>query len=290
MHLYGVIGKPLTHSLSPALHNWGFARSGHLGTYLTWEKNAEDLPAFFAAVRSLPIAGLSVTIPHKEAVIPFLDDLTPRARAVGAVNLVYWEQWEERERLLGDNTDVAGFLAPLQTLREAGKTLPPRALLLGAGGAARACLTGLSELGIADVWITARTAEKAEALARDFGCQALPWENREKSLAERGPALVINATPLGMAGEFAGQSPLPNLGATAADAGAASCPPAWIIYDTVYNPSHTPLLNAARALGMTCANGLDFFVAQAQEQFRRWTGSELPGAAARELILGLLKK
>jgi len=281
-YLYGVLGMPLAQSLSPALHTWGFTRSGHPGAYFAWEKNTDELPAFFATVRSLPIAGLSVTIPHKQAVIPFLDQLTPRAQAVGAVNLIY----RQGERLVGDNTDVAGFLAPLLKLRDAGKKLPDRALLLGAGGAGRAVLAGLRELGLTEVWIAARNAAKAEALARDFSCRTLTWNDREQALADLGPILAINATPLGMAGTFAGQSPLPALPLlTLPDQVNA-----WFIYDIVYNPVQTPLLATARERGMTCIDGLDFFVAQAREQFRLWTGAELPGMETRELVLGILEK
>ena len=316
MHCYGVIGSPLTQSLSPALYAWGFARSGHPGAYFAWEKNKPDLPGFFAAMRSLPIAGLSVTIPHKQAVIPFLDKLTPRAQAVGAVNMVYWQEGS----LVGDNTDVVGFLAPLLKIRDAGKKLPPSALLLGAGGAGRAALTGLRELGLAEVWVAARNAAKAEALARDFGCRPLAWEDREQALAKLGPVLIINATPLGMTGTFAGQSPLPGLGSVPVwrqtrkaqlwAMGLDSCgpvperkaslprhhgKPGHYLYDIVYNPVHTPLLMAGKQRGMTCIDGLDFFVAQAKEQFRIWTGCELPGPEqpgkdTRTFLLDILEK
>jgi shikimate dehydrogenase len=205
------------------------------------------------------------------------------ARAVGAVNLIYW-----REGLLvGDNTDVAGFLAPLLKLQAAGKKLPHRALLLGAGGAGRAVLAGLRELGLTEVWVTARTAAKAEMLARDFDCRLLAWEDRERALTNLGPALVVNATPLGMAGAFAGQNPLPALPLCALP-NQPDRADSWCIYDIVYNPIQTPLLAAARECGMTCIDGLDFFAAQAKEQFRLWTGAELPDTEVRELLSGFL--
>lgn len=278
-YLYGVLGLPLAQSMSPALHNWGFARCGHPGAYFAWEKTADELPAFFAAVRGLPVSGLSVTIPHKQAVIPFLDRLTPGAEAVGAVNLVF----RHKQALVGDNTDVAGFLAPLLQLRDRGTALPPRALLLGAGGACRAALAGLGKLGMAEVCVSARDAAKAESLAREFGCQTIPWQSREHLLPDLGPVLVINATPLGMAGKFAGQSPLPALSRLPVHG-------ALVAYDIVYNPLETPFLAAARSRGLTCIDGLDFFVAQGQEQFRLWTGLELPAAGARELLLGILEE
>lgn len=281
-HLYGVLGQPLAQSMSPALHTWGFARQGHPGAYFAWEKDADDLSAFFNAVRSLPVSGLSVTIPHKQAVIPFLNELTPRAKAVGAVNLVY----RKDAALIGDNTDVAGFLAPLLHLREQGNTLPARALLLGAGGACRAALAGLRELRMEQIWVSARTMAKAETLARDFACRALDWQEREALLTDGVPTLIINATPLGMAGKFVGASPLPDLLSLPLASGRAI---QSVAYDIVYNPVRTVFLAAADELGMTCIDGLHFFVAQAQEQFRLWTGMELPGPEARELLLRLLR-
>lgn len=277
--LYGVIGTPLAQSMSPALHTWGFSLAGYPGAYFAWEKSGEDLPAFFSAVRSLPVSGLSVTIPHKQAVMPYLDGLTPRARAVGAVNLVMWCE----DRLWGDNTDVAGFLAPLLARREHGP-LPPAALLLGAGGAARAALAGLAELGVPEIYVSARSDEKARTLAREFGCSFLLWEDRERTLAELGPTLIINATPLGMHGDLQNRTPLPSL--------PGLIPPrtaeASLAYDIVYNPVRTVFLTAARSLGMACVDGLDFFVAQGLEQFRLWTGLTLPGDEARALVLRMM--
>lgn len=270
--LYGILGLPLAQTLSPVLHTWAFAETGVAGAYFTWEKPAGDLPDFFRAVRSLPIRGLSVTIPHKTAVLPYLDAVTPMAAAVGAVNTVFWEDG----RLSGDNTDVAGFLAPLAGRPAA---LPQRALVLGAGGAARAVMAGLRDMRMPLVHVAARGPDKARALAADFGCLPLPWEEREQALAGPGPALVINATPLGMRGKAEGESPLPKaaLERLARTGGG-------LVYDLVYAPLETRLLADARAVGLETVDGLDFFVAQGCEQFVLWTGRRLPLARARDLI------
>ncbi|MDR0338933.1 MAG: shikimate dehydrogenase, partial [Desulfovibrio sp.] len=149
LHMYGILGTPLAQSLSPAIHNRAFASLGHPGAYFAWEKQDSELPAFFEAVRGLPIAGLSVTIPHKRTVMAFLDEISPEARRAGAVNTVF----RRNEQLVGDNTDVEGFLWPL-CAREA--ALPSAGLVLGAGGACRAALAGLSALGMTNLVVAAR--------------------------------------------------------------------------------------------------------------------------------------
>lgn len=268
--LYGILGKPLGHSLSPLLHNWAFRELGHPGAYFAWEKSQEELDAFFEAARRLPIAGLSVTIPHKEAVIPFLDALCPRAARAGAVNTVFWSEG----RLMGDNTDVGGFLSPLQQR----SSLPPRALILGAGGVCRAALAGLQELGMESVTVAARNPDKAQGLARDFNCGVIPWDEREAKALDAAPLLLINATPLGMQGAAQSESPLPE-GAWRgiAERGGSAA------YDLVYSPSNTVFLAHARAAGVAALDGLDFFVSQAVQQLKLWTEKPLPDNMEKEL-------
>lgn len=297
--LYGILGRPLGHSLSPLLHNWAFAGVGHPGVYFAWEKSREELPDFFSAVRTLPVAGLSVTIPHKQSVIEFLDALSPRAQSVGAVNTVYWRD----NLLLGDNTDVAGFLAPLagkaasvgphtpvadaNSSQHSGaglagceKKLPDKALLLGGGGVSRAALAGLRELGIGDITVAVRSPEKARALEEDFRCAVIPWQQREEAALDLGPLLIINATPLGMRGENEGKSPLPDSfwESLAQKNGPESC----MAYELIYSPVETPFVCQARAAGCRTLDGLSFFMAQAGEQFRLWTGSAWPSAMVAE--------
>lgn len=266
--LYGILGLPLGHSLSPALHNWGFARTGFPGAYFSWEKRSDQLPDFFQSVRSLPVEGLSITIPHKQSVIPFLDELTPRAQAVGAVNTMF----RRNNKLVGDNTDVAGFLAPLRALPRFS-----RAVVLGAGGACRAVLAGLAELGVNDIHVAARTPDKAAPLVQDFACRLVPWEERRNVLPHTAPILLINTTPLGMQGRYEDESPL-------SEDAFALPPKGSAVYDLVYSPQNTLFLQHAAAHGLTVLDGLGFFLAQGIEQFRLWTGLALPDDPVRELL------
>lgn len=262
--IYGIIGYPLGHSLSPALHNWAFAAADIPAVYLAWPLAPGKVGDFISAMRTLPIAGASVTIPHKETVLPYLDALTDAARAVGAVNTLFWDE----ERLVGDNTDVAGFTAPLQGLA------CDAALVLGAGGAARAVLAGLKELGVREVYLANRTPERSAALAAEFGALIVDWEQR----ATLDPGLLVNATPLGMRGAQADASPWP----------AAGFRPGQIAYDLVYNPLETRFLREAAAAGARSVDGLTMFLGQAAGQFKRWTGDAFELAAAREMLVEML--
>lgn len=285
--LYGVIGDPISHSLSPVLHNTGFQAWGIPAVLMAWHITPSALPDFVRAMRLLPIAGACVTIPHKEAIIPLLDRVTGLARRVGAVNTVYWEDGE----LVGHNTDVEGFLFPLYH-----RSAPTTVLILGAGGAARAVLSGLLTLpGVQRIAITARREEQVQALlaavqpaenddhdhdealepaslaARRLPqVEYLPWTRREEFPAD----LIVNTTPLGMdSGAEPGSSPLRvfhGLG---------------LAYDIIYQD--TPFLAAARAAGWETQNGRDMFVNQGSAQFILWTGFPLPEAATAALDAAL---
>ena len=269
MKLYGITGYPLEHSLSPILHNWAMEQAGIAGAYLSWPLHAGRMPELVNAVRTLRIQGLSVTIPHKETIMPLLDRLTARARAVGAVNTLYWNKGS----LCGDNTDVEGFVTPLRGRAFAG------ALVLGAGGAARAALAGLRELGLPAA-ICNHHKERAQKLADEFGARCADWENRGAYEAD----LVINATPLGMRGPHEGQTPLPP------DAFTPSQAVPRMAYDLIYTPLTTRFLADAEAAGWQVQDGLSMFIAQAQAQFRLWTGREFSEADARTLLLRELGK
>lgn len=258
MLLLGIIGHPLSHTLSPVLHNWGFRELGIQASYHVWDTPPEKLQAFLAALRTLPIHGASVTIPHKEPVMPLADRLTANAREIGAVNTLYWEDG----KLWGDNTDVTGFMAPLL---ERG-TAPGTVLVLGAGGAARAAVCGLHRAGW-KVLLSSRTGNRADRLAHSFQAEQVPWSERH---AVR-PDLLVNTTPLGMSGPFQGLSPWKD-----------SLHGISLVYDLVYNPRETPLLAQAAREGVATIPGLPMFVHQALAQFERWTGRRfpLPGAMA----------
>jgi shikimate dehydrogenase len=253
MELYGILGHPAGHSLSPFIHNWGFAAKGLDKSYHRFDIAPEKLSTFMTCVRTLPIHGLSVTIPHKEAMLSFMDELTPAALKIGAVNTVVRTQ---SGRLLGDNTDVTGFLAPLREQ----SLCPATALVLGGGGAARAVLHGLRQLG-STTFVSCRNQEAGTALARVMGATFVNWESRSTVRAE----LLINTTPLGMQGHLEDASPWPF---SLADCRAC--------YDLVYTPHVTRFLAQGRAQGVRVISGLDMFVHQAAAQFRRWTGQPLP--------------
>ena len=265
--LYGIIGHPLGHTMSPALHNWAFGELYPDKVYLAWPLPPTDLAAFIRAARILPISGVSVTIPHKEGVIGLLDQVSPRARAIGAVNTLYWD----KGRLCGENTDVIGFAAPL---RERGAKLSS-ALVLGAGGAARAVLAGLKEMEIKEVFIANRSPARAATLAQDFGATAVPWDERDRCQAE----LLVNTTSLGMAGVDQEASPWP--GAMGKN---------QIIYDLVYNPLRTKFVREAEAAGALAIGGLEMFLSQAREQFTLWTGGPFDLEKARAVVTTALAK
>ena len=258
--LCGLIGHPLGHSLSPILHNWGFKHCGLSGVYMAWDTPPDRLQNVIAAVRVLRIAGLSVTIPHKEAVLALVDKKTPLAAATGAANTLFWEH----DLLVADNTDVEGFIVPLQACKNA-KT----ALVLGSGGVARAALFGLEKLGVRNAAVCGRNPDATRLLADEFAVQALEWEKRGQWLADEGADIVINATPLGMKGKFEGKSALAAEHFTqAARTGLA--------YDLVYTPARTPFLEYAANAGWKTQEGLAMLAAQGIAQFLRWTGRELP--------------
>lgn len=266
--LYGIIGHPLGHSLSPLVHNWGFHVLGLNAVYARWPQPSSALANFLQAVRILPISGLSVTIPHKQGVLAFLDECTPRAERCGAVNTIFWKEG----RLCGENTDISGFLTPLEGQ---GADRIRSALVLGCGGAARAVLAALAELGVKESSVSGRSCEKTVALAREFNAMSVAWENRGDWRGD----LLVNATPLGMSGSFSGLNPWPE---TASWAG-VGC-----VYDLVYTPLETNLLREARARDVFCVSGLEMFLGQARAQFRLWTGMDLPLAPLRQLVTSVL--
>lgn len=278
--LYGVTGWPLSQSLSPLLHNTGFAALGINALYLKWEVPPQKLPTFVESVRLLNIRGCSVTIPHKVELLPLLDEVSPLARSVGAANTIYWKG----ESLCGENTDVAGFMAPLGNEPLAGADV----LLLGAGGAARAVAAGLVTTAPhnrpARVFVATPSNKSHLPLADEFGLTPLLWQDRH----EPASMLVINTTPLGMRGKAEQETPYDFSQATPlAPANDAHATP--LAYDIVYNPLETRFLREARAAGRRCISGLEMFFGQGDAQFRLWTGQGLPPESRRalETALGL---
>ncbi|TFL17550.1 shikimate dehydrogenase [Jannaschia formosa] len=255
--LAGVIGDPIAHSRSPRLHGHWLRRYGIDGHYVPLHVRAEDLEATLALLPRLGFAGINVTIPHKEAVFALADEVTDRARAVGAANTLTFRDG----RIHADNTDGYGFLANLR--QEApGRDARAPALVLGAGGAARGVIAALLDEGAERVTLTNRSAGRAEALAELFGPRVVthPWERAAEALP--GHALVVNTTSLGMAG-----NPPLELDLTGLD-------PTATVTDIVYTPLETPLLAAARARGNPVVDGLGMLLHQAVPGFRAWFGAE----------------
>ena len=253
----GLIGLPVMHSVSPHIHNAAFAAEQMNGVYLPFE--VKDIDSFVKRMvdprtRELNwnLRGLSVTAPHKQAVMQHLDWIEPNAKAIGAVNTVVIET----DRLLGYNTDAAGLIEPL--LQRLGSLADREVAIIGAGGAARAAIWALLQEQ-ARVTLFARNVEKARKLAEVFNisCELL------SSASFAGYDLVINTTPLG-SGEHINQSP-----ATAGQLNGARC-----IYDLIYNPTETKLLREARQVGCETLGGMEMLVAQAKLQFELWTGKK----------------
>lgn len=266
--LLGIIGHPLHHSLSPLLHNTMLAEQGIQAAYHTWPMLEDRLEDFVNAMRTLPIHGVSVTIPHKEAIMDLIDNVSELAAEVGAVNTVLWRNG----RLYGANTDVFGFMAPLENLQ----AVPSSALVMGAGGASRAAIVGLKQLQVKDILISARNLAKSQALAQEMGCTAVPWEER----ASQNTAILINTTPLGTTGKLQDLSPWPE----------KTFPRRCIAYDLVYNPQETTFLRQAREAGCHTISGLEMLLHQGVRQFYLWTGKNMSVRGGRKLLTEALQQ
>lgn len=276
--LAGVIGWPVTHSLSPALHGHWFERYGIDGAYVPLPVRPEDVELAFEALPRLGFRGWNVTIPHKEAAFRLVHEHDAAARRMGAVNTVLVQP---DGRLLGCNTDGAGFIAGLRAQAPGWSPADGPAVILGAGGAARAVAAALLDLGVPALRLVNRTREKAAALAAELrpGAAALPeavpWEEREEALA--GAALLVNATSLGMERSPPLEIRLHDL------------PDRAVVADLVYVPLETGLLRQAGARGNVTVDGLGMLLHQAVPGFAHW-GGRTPevDAQARELLLSLL--
>ena len=270
-----LLGHPVEHSLSPRIHNAAFRAQGVNAVYVATPVRPDALRAGVEGLRALQFLGANVTVPHKEAVRPLLDDVSERAAAVGAVNTIV----RDGDTLRGDNTDVAGFLAPLAD--EAGDALEGAPMLVfGAGGAARAVVYGLLDrYAPGRLTLVARRPEQAEALAADLGGYDPQDDLRTTTFdaaaaAVRESRLLVNATPLGMAPEPDG-TPWPD----AADFG-----PDHVAYDLVYNPEETRFLRDAAGQGAATIGGLAMLVEQAAAAYRQWTGRPMPTDAVYEAL------
>lgn len=256
-------GSPVSHSLSPFIHNTFAREAGLPYAYLAFDILKEQAEAFTGAVRLLKMAGCNVTMPLKEAVIPFLDDLDESAKRVGAVNTIV----NRGDRLTGFNTDGAGFLRSLD-----GFELKPnaKAVILGNGGAAKSVAAALVNAG-AEVFIAVRTPRNDIP-----GTSVVPWEHLKDVVS--GVSLLVNATPLGMDGH---PDTFENLGFLGGLSHGA------LVYDLIYAPGETALLREARAAGFKTSNGLPMLVYQAALAFSLITG-QYPSENSIETLLSCL--
>lgn len=248
--VYGVVGDPVSHSLSPAIMNAALRRENVNGVFLALR--AKSLKDLMACVKEIPIQGLSVTMPYKEAIIPFLDNTDPQTTKIGACNTVVRSQ---EGKLYGFNTDTSGVVRPLEqrmTLQDA------RVLVLGAGGAARAAVFGLKERG-AQIFILNRSAASGQKLARQAKARTL----KRPDLKRLDFDVIINATPVGMGSTR--ESPL-----------TADEIKSRYVFDMVYDPAETKLLQLAKERGAETIAGSEMFVHQAARQFEIWTGKPAP--------------
>jgi len=264
--LAGVMGWPVMHSRSPRLHNSWMRRYGVSGYYAPLPVEPGRLEAALRALPALNFAGCNVTLPHKEDIVRIADHVDPAAKAIGAANCVVVL---EDGSLAAFNYDVFGFMEALRAQAPGWRAAQGPAVVLGAGGAARAIVYGLIADGAPEVRVVNRTFERAQAFADEFGATVKPlrWDERSEALA--GSALLVNTTSNGMVG----QPPLDiSLDALARNA---------LVNDIVYTPLETPLLAAARVRGNVAVDGLGMLIQQARPAFRDWFGI-MPDVTADE--------
>jgi shikimate dehydrogenase len=273
-----LLGYPVSHSISPQVHNACFGALGLPFHYEALAVSPENLPAAILELREERAFGANVTIPHKEAVALLIDDLSEAARAVGAVNTLVARRESGVVRIFGHNTDVGGFLRPLSGFADELRGGPM--VMLGAGGAARAAAYALlTSYHPASLTFVARTAARAGALARDLqsasGGTRIEVQSFDRATGAIAEAdLIVNATPVGMYPDEA-LSPLPDPDALASS---------HIVYDMIYRPRRTRLLTDAALRGARTIDGVEMFYGQAAEAFELWTGRPMPEQVARTAI------
>lgn len=283
LRLFGIFGNPLVHTLSPVMQEAAFERIGWKAHYLAFDFGPKDFHNAMTGLSRFPLEGFNLTVPYKQAVMPYLDALMPEARAVGAVNTVF----RQGRRWVGANTDVYGFLTSLQ---KEGKFAPrgKKILVLGAGGAARAVVYGLASQGAGKIRIAARRKGRAALIARDFR-KAFPetgFEILEGPFGKLGPAfgdsdLVVNATPAGLKKKDPTLVPgnvIPGKGKKI------------LFFDLIYDPAPTSFLKKAAQKGHRTLGGLGMLLFQGARAFECWTGKKTPVREMRRALEKELKE
>lgn len=263
--VYCVMGNPVSQSLGPIMHNGAFSHAGFDGVYVAF--TVSDIQSAIAGMKALGIKGASITIPHKTAVMPLLDEIDPLARKIGAVNTLVYRDG----RLWGGNTDCTGAV---RALREKTDIAGKRVGILGAGGAARAVGFGVVSKG-GRVTIANRTPVTGEALAEALNSEFCPLSDIGKKPFD----ILINTTAVGM-------TPRADVSPVSAEV----LRPEMVVMDIVYNPLQTRLLTMAAASGCTTIDGAAMFIHQGAQQFELWTGKPAPVAVMAEAVRNMLAK
>ena len=273
--LLGVIGHPIAHTLSPAMHNAAIAHLGLDYVYLPFAIAPERLAVAIAGFEAMGVQGFNVTIPHKQAIMPLLSTVTADARAVGAVNTVC----RTADGWLGTNTDVLGFMAPLR--ERSPVSASETVVILGNGGAARAVVAGCDQLGYRQICVVGRSADKRREFMESWRSVPLTarlsvhsWDDLPQLLP--AATLVVNSTPLGMHPQE-DRSPLSRTDLQQLPAGA-------IVYDLIYTPNPTRLLSEARELGAIALDGLEMLVQQGAAALELWIGQPAPVDVMRRTL------
>jgi len=268
--IYGVVADPVAHSLSPVVHNTALAAASLDAVYLPFRVPAEQLDEFLMAASRWPLAGLSVTIPHKEAVLKHAAHVDDLVKSIGAANTLSFTA----AGITAANTDASAAVESLAAALQGDDQVEAEGLglkttlVLGAGGAARAVAFGLKKKGV-EVTVTSRTVDRARKIAAEVGCKSVEWAARHRMPYD----CIVNATPVGMH---------PNVDESPYDK--EHLRPYMVVFDTVYNPENTLLIKEARGAGCRTVTGVEMFVRQAAIQYRIWNGAEPPPQVMREAL------
>ncbi|MEO0455440.1 MAG: shikimate dehydrogenase [Cyanobacteria bacterium P01_A01_bin.114] len=275
--LLGVIGHPVKHSMSPVMHNAAIATLNLDYVYLPFPIAPEALATAIKGFEAIGLRGFNITIPHKQTIMPLLNEVSDVAQAIGAVNTV----WRSEQGWCGTNTDAVGFLAPLKTCPLNWEHSP--AVILGNGGAARAVVAACHQLGCPEIWVVGRSADKLNAFLQSWqtsglqpNLQAIPWSALDQILPQA--KLVVNSTPVGMSPQIQA-SPL-------SVEQMVKLPKEAIVYDLIYTPRPTQFLKQAEALGLTTFDGLEMLVQQGAAALEIWIDQPAPVEVMREALMG----
>ena len=271
--IYGIIGYPVKHSFSPRMHNAAFSALKMDARYLAFLVKPEQIQQALEGIRVLNVSGVNVTVPHKSAVIPYLDEIAPLAQKLGAVNTIL----NDEGRLSGTNTDISGFVRSLGDLNFSPKN--KTMVVLGAGGSARAVLAGLADAGASRIMIHNRTVARAESLVLEFSQNFTETQFSAVSLQtvkNSNLDLLVNTTTVGMQSD-----------ATPLDL--SQCVEIKHVLDLIYSPAKTRLLRQAQELNIPALNGSGMLLYQGCDAFTFWTSIPAPETVMREQLLNLLE-